>query len=68
MAYMIDGGGSSTFSKSKAWLYRHPESSFKLLDIITEVCINFLVEQVYAGAQVSVNCQELTITLTIALH
>ena len=52
MSYMIEGGGSTTFSKSKAWLYRHPEASHKLLDMIANTCADFLVEQVQAGAQV----------------
>jgi len=51
MAYMIEGGGSKTYSKSKKWLYQHPEASKKLLSLITDVCINYLVEQVRAGAQ-----------------
>lgn len=51
MAYMIEGGGSPTLSKSKAWLYRHPEASHRLLQSITEVSVNYLLGQVAAGAQ-----------------
>ena len=51
MAYMIEGGGSKTQSKAKRWLYQHPEASHKLLSLLTEVCVDYLVEQVRAGAQ-----------------
>lgn len=52
MSYMIEGGGSKTMSKSKAWLYRYPAESHKLLQILTDVIVDFLVGQVKAGAQV----------------
>lgn len=52
MAYMIEGKGSKTMSNAKRWLYAHPEDSHKLLDIICEATIDYLVGQVKAGAQV----------------
>jgi len=51
MAYMIEGGGSKTQSKAKRWLYQYPEASRRLLDLLTNVCVEYLVEQVRAGAQ-----------------
>merc|ERR1719431_2006778 len=51
MAYMIEGGGSKTQSKAKKWLYQYPEASRKLLTMVTKVCVDYLVEQVRAGAQ-----------------
>jgi len=51
MAYMIEGGGSKTLQKSKTWLFKFPEASKSLLDRIADVCIDFLVGQVEAGAQ-----------------
>jgi len=51
MSYMIEGGGSKTLSKAKKWLYQHPEASRKLLKMITDVNVEYLVEQVRAGAQ-----------------
>ena len=51
MSYMIEGGGSKTLSKSKKWLYLHPEASHALLKILTDVNVAYLVEQVRAGAQ-----------------
>ena len=52
MSYMIEGGGTTTHSKSKAWLYRYPEESQKLLQMLTDVIVDYLVAQVAAGAQV----------------
>lgn len=53
MSYMIEGGGSNTMAKAKAWLYRHPEASHRLLTLLTNVIVDYLVGQVAAGAQVS---------------
>jgi len=53
MAYMVEGGGSRTFEKSKSWLYKWPEESKVLLGRIAEVCADLLIGQVLAGAQVS---------------
>jgi len=50
-AYMIEGGGSKTFQKAKTWLFRHPEESKALLQRIADVCVDYLVGQVKAGAQ-----------------
>ena len=51
-AYMIEGGGSKTLQKAKTWLFRYPEESKALLLRIADVCVEFLVGQVKAGAQV----------------
>ena len=51
MAYMVEGGGSKTFEKAKAWLFKYPEESKELLQRIADVCTDFLVGQVKAGAQ-----------------
>ncbi|KAF9076564.1 Uroporphyrinogen decarboxylase [Rhodocollybia butyracea] len=50
-AYMIEGGGSKTFTKAKTWLFKYPEESKALLLRIADVCVDFLVGQVKAGAQ-----------------
>lgn len=49
---MIEGGGSKTLSKAKEWIFKHPKESHELLARITDVCVDFLVGQVHAGAQV----------------
>ncbi|KAH0947537.1 hypothetical protein HN011_009098 [Eciton burchellii] len=51
MGYMIQGGGSSTMAKARSWLYRYPEDSRRLLRMITDVVVDYLVMQVIAGAQ-----------------
>lgn len=53
MAYMIEGGGSNTMAKAKAWLYQHPEASCRLLTLLADVIVDYLIGQVAAGAQVS---------------
>jgi len=50
-AYMVEGGGSKTFQKAKTWIFKYPAESKELLLRIAEVCIDFLVGQVKAGAQ-----------------
>ncbi|KXN86288.1 Uroporphyrinogen decarboxylase [Leucoagaricus sp. SymC.cos] len=50
-AYMTEGGGSKGFQKAKTWLFRYPEESKSLLLGIAKVCVDFLVGQVRAGAQ-----------------
>ncbi|NVJ84885.1 MAG: uroporphyrinogen decarboxylase [Algoriphagus sp.] len=49
-AYMIEGSGSKTFSKARAMLYRQPDFSHRLLQMITDSTINYLKAQIEAGA------------------
>ncbi|KAG0023808.1 Uroporphyrinogen decarboxylase in heme biosynthesis [Podila clonocystis] len=51
MTYMVEGGGSRMFSKVKEWIFNYPEESHELLQRITDACVDFLVGQVRAGAQ-----------------
>lgn len=51
MGYMIEGGGSKTLSKAKKWLYKYPELSQELLQLLTDIIIDYLVMQIEAGAQ-----------------
>ncbi|XP_055597598.1 uroporphyrinogen decarboxylase isoform X1 [Uranotaenia lowii] len=51
MGYMIEGGGSKTMSKAKAWLSDYPEASHQLLNILTDQIVDYLVMQIKAGAQ-----------------
>ena len=53
-AYMVEGGGTKTFQKSKTWLFKYPQESKDLLVRIADVCVEFLIGQVKAGAQVGV--------------
>ena len=49
-AYMIQGGGSKTFSQAKAMLYTNPKLSHQLLQLITDSTIAYLKAQIKAGA------------------
>ncbi|OLL23226.1 Uroporphyrinogen decarboxylase [Neolecta irregularis DAH-3] len=51
MSYMIEGGGSKSFAKVKSWIFAYEKESLGLLNLLTDVCVDFLVEQVHAGAQ-----------------
>lgn len=51
-AYMVEGGGSKTLQKAKTWLFQYPEESKALILRIADVCVDFLIGQVKAGAQV----------------
>jgi uroporphyrinogen decarboxylase len=50
LCYMVEGGGSKTFSKSKKLLFSEPEAAHKLLRKITDSTIDYLKGQVEAGA------------------
>ena len=54
MAYMVEGGGSKTFSKAKRWLHQHPEASERVLQLLSDVTAEYLWRQVEAGAQACV--------------
>lgn len=51
MSYMIEGQGSKTLAKAKKWLYAYPEASEELLQLLTDINVDYLVAQVEAGAQ-----------------
>ena len=50
LAYMVEGGGSKTFSKARRLLYTEPELAHALLEKITDTTIAYLKNQVAAGA------------------
>lgn len=50
LAYMVEGGGSKTFSKARRMLYAEPALAHKLLEKITDSTIEYLKGQVAAGA------------------
>lgn len=52
MGYMIEGGGSKTLSKAKKWLYAHPTQAHELLNLLTNIIIDYLFMQAEAGAQI----------------
>lgn len=55
LCYMVEGGGTKLFKEIKKWTYKYPEASKALLQKVTEVCVEYLAEQVRAGAQVCIS-------------
>ena len=49
--YMIEGGSSKTFSRSKTMLFEQPQMAHLLLSKISDSVVNYLNAQVAAGAQ-----------------
>lgn len=49
--YMTEGGGSRLFRFAKTWINESPALSQKILQKITDVAVEFLAQQVVAGAQ-----------------
>lgn len=49
--YMIEGGGSKTFEKTKCWAYGKPEIFQKLIDILVQANIHYLSKQIDAGVE-----------------
>ncbi len=48
--YMVEGKGSKTFDKAKAFCYTQPEAAHLLLEKITHATIAYLKEKVASGA------------------
>lgn len=48
--YMIENGGSKTFAKSKAMLYKNPEAAHQLLDKLAQSTVKYLIGQIQSGA------------------
>ncbi|EIN10936.1 Uroporphyrinogen decarboxylase [Punctularia strigosozonata HHB-11173 SS5] len=48
---LMTGGGSQTQKQAKRWLYSYPQETATFLGRLAEICIDFLVAQVQAGAQ-----------------
>lgn len=49
-AYMVEGGGSKTFSKARRMLYQEPALAHRLLERITEATIGYLKQKIAHGA------------------
>lgn len=48
-SYMIEGGPSKTYSKTKAFMYREPEAWFLLMDKLADMIITYTEAQIEAG-------------------
>ena len=51
-AYMIEGGGSKSYSQIKGMMYREPGTVHALLDKIADTIILYLNAQIEAGAEI----------------
>jgi uroporphyrinogen decarboxylase len=52
LSYMVEGGGSKTFSHAKKLLYTQPQFAHEVLEMITQSTINYLKGQIQAGADI----------------
>lgn len=52
LCYMVEGRGSKIFQQAKTWIFKHNAESKKLLQKISELCVEYLALQVVAGAQI----------------
>lgn len=50
--YMLEGGSSKDYAKVKAWLYSNPVYSHKLLNLLSDVIIQYLNRQIESGVDV----------------
>lgn len=50
-AYLTEGRGSTTFPYLMSWSWADPEGLHELLELITDVSIDYLLGQIEAGAQ-----------------
>src|SRR6476661_8406028 len=50
--YMVEGGGSKDQGQARLWAYRDPTSFQRLIDLLVETSIEYLLGQVKAGARV----------------
>ena len=49
--YLVQGGGSKTFSEAKAFLFAEPEASHRLLKKLADTMVRYLEAQAAAGAK-----------------
>ncbi|WP_102347446.1 uroporphyrinogen decarboxylase [Bacillus sp. Marseille-P3661] len=50
-SYMIEGGPSKNYNKTKAFMYSQPEAWFKLMDKLGTMTITYVKSQIDAGAK-----------------
>ena len=51
-SYMIEGGSSRDFAKSKAWMYGRQQEFAALIGLLVDATSQYLIQQVEAGAEV----------------
>ncbi len=48
--YMVEGGGSKGQAEARLWAYRDPDGFQRLIDLLVETSVGYLLHQVEAGA------------------
>ncbi len=48
--YMVEGGSSRDFAKTKLWAFQDPESFQQLIDLLVDTTSDYLMAQIAAGA------------------
>ena len=52
LAYLLEGGGSKTFTRARSFLYHEPSAAHEALDRITQAVIDYLIAQKASGADI----------------
>ncbi|PLT27727.1 uroporphyrinogen decarboxylase [Peribacillus deserti] len=50
-SYMIEGGPSKSYNKTKAFMYTEPKAWFALMDKLGDMAITYVKAQIHAGAK-----------------
>jgi len=50
-SYMIEGGPSKNYNKTKAFMYAEPKAWFALMDKLADMTIRYVKAQIHAGAK-----------------
>ncbi len=48
--YMVEGGSSRDFAKTKLWAFQDPQSFQQLIDLLVDTTSDYLIAQIAAGA------------------
>ena len=51
VSYMIEGGSSKDYAKSKIWAFSDEESFKSLISLVTQATVDYLIEQINRGAE-----------------
>ncbi len=49
--YMVEGGGSPDHAKTKSWAYKDPDGFQKLIDLLVDASVEYLLAQIESGAE-----------------
>lgn len=49
--YMVEGGGSKDFMRTKIMAYKYPNAFEKIMDVLVDATSQYLIEQANAGAE-----------------